>query len=379
MVKRGAIHFGVGISEKTGEIVKSEGCKKVILLTDKGVVGAGISAKIEKSLEKSGIEYVTFDKIEADAPGEIIEACVETARSNNVDGIVGVGGGSVLDSSKATECLLSNPGKLTDFFDNPPTEHLYPLFLLSTTSGTGADLTSSSVIHDPTTNRKRSLPGAAGCADHSIIDPELTLGCPKSVTLFCGMDVLGHALAMYTQKNIPEYADPSLETVFKRVADYLRRAVDDGSDLEARVQMSYACMIAGMTMKDVKCHLDHMIAQEAAPMAHLPHGLLVALAMPVTLKYVTRAYPERVKRIMTYLGFVYPDNMSSEEIGEKAYADMKKWLRSFGINDFSSYYKMTEKDMATFKKNCQAVACWGNQPFEYDDKDLDDILALYTE
>lgn len=378
MLRRGAIHFGVGESEKTGLYAREDGMTKALVVTDPGVKRSGAVDQVCESLEKEGIDYAVFDEIAVDAPVDIIEECSRFARENHVDGVIGVGGGSVLDSSKCTDIFLSYPQKtLEDLLEHPPKTHSLPLFLLSTTSGTGADISNSCIIHDPKTDRKLVLAAEAGCADRSIIDPALTIGCPSKVTLYCGLDVLSHAIGMYTNWRIPEYADCQLETVFKRVSDFLGRAVKNGEDMEARIQMSFACMTAGMLMKDVKCHLDHMLGQEAAPVCHLPHGLLVGLALPVTLKYTAKVFPDRVKTINTALGFSYSDSMTGEELGEKAAADMRLLLEHFGVGPFSSYYKMTEQDIAQLRKNCKICACWGNQPFSYTDEDLDAIIKEY--
>jgi alcohol dehydrogenase len=239
--------FGEGTSLQTGERLKALGCKKVLAVYDKGVKQAGITEKIIESIKEQGIEVAVFDGVKADPPDTMIDEGAEVGRKAGVDGVVGIGGGSTMDTAKTINLLLNNPGKVQDYMGTG--KELKPgknLILLPTTSGTGSEVTMFAVITDTADeNKKKGLAGPLVRANLAIVDPVLTAGMPPSITADTGMDAYAHAVEAIMGNNRNPMSDLLGEQAISLVMRYLPKAVKNGKDMEARTQMSYAAMLAG--------------------------------------------------------------------------------------------------------------------------------------
>lgn len=317
-VSANPILFGVGTSKEVGKKAKEFGCKKVLLVYDKGVEAAGLADKIIGYLKDSEIEVVSYNGVQADPPDWSVIEAANLGLENKVDGVIGLGGGSSLDTAKAANVLQTNPFPLHQYFGrfSAPMKAGLPLIVIPTTAGTGSECTPGGVITDTVNNVKTNVNGIGCQVKLGICDPELTLGLPKSVTASTGLDALCHAMESYTSIWNNPFAGLMGEKAIQLVGKSLLRAYNNGpNDLEARTDMMEAATMGGMSMMGPLCHFGHDIGRALGAYYHVPHGTACVMTMPQVLEYIAPAVPEKVTYIAQCLGAEIAENASAEEIG----------------------------------------------------------------
>ena len=264
------ITFGPGASEEAGWEMKRLGAKRVMIVSDAGVVQAGITGKIQRIIEAEGIECEVFDRVHVEPTLESLQEAADFATDGGFDGFVGVGGGSSLDTAKVANLVATHPAPVTEYIYPPlgsghkPPAPLKPLLGIPTTAGTGSEATEIAALDIPEQRTKAAISDPFLRPDHGIVDPLLTRSMPSDVTAACGLDVVGHAAESFTA--LPYNSRPAPGTPEDRppfqgsnpVSDlwaakaleygglYLRRAVADGDDMEARGNMMLAASLAGI-------------------------------------------------------------------------------------------------------------------------------------
>lgn len=342
------VFFGAGSSSQAGEKVKELGCEKVICITDKGVKESGIADKIVKYLREAGIKVILYDRTLPDPPDYIIEECAKIAKDEQVDGVVGVGGGSSLDTAKGVNVLLGNPLPITSYLDR--SKKRLPgktLVLIPTTAGTGSEVTSVSVITNTKINKKGGVSGTGCISTLSLVDPELTVGLPASVTAATGMDAFSHVAESLTSKLANPFADILAERAIMIIKRYLPLAVREGSNMTARTNMSLAAMLGGMTLKDAPTHIGHSIAHVLGSKLHISHGVGCAIALPEVIEYVADAVPEKVKLIGKAMGLDV-DSLSAREMGREVPEAIRRLNKDVGIP--------TLRELKVEKASLEAIA-----------------------
>lgn len=326
--------FGEGASEQVGERVKGLGCARVICIYDEGVRKAGSVDPVVRSLNNAGLEVVRYDGVVPDPPDTAVNECGELAREEKVDGVVGVGGGSTLDTAKGVNVLLGNPGNIQTYFAGPdmtPHKPGRPLVLIPTTAGTGSEVTCVSVIGNTATKLKGSVVGPATAASLAIVNPLLTFSMPPHVTAGTGMDTFSHALEAYTSAQSNMLSDLLAEEAIGLVARYLPRAVRNGSDSEARTKMSFACLVAGMAFNDAIPHFGHAFANTMGALHHIPHGMCCAIAQPGVIEVVAPIMPQKVRRVGQLIGLSLVEDASPEELGREVSHRIVAFTREIGL------------------------------------------------
>ena len=322
--------FGPGSSETTGERLKDMGCKKALVVFDAGVKAAGIADKIIAAIESAGLETVCFDEVQADPPDWSAEAAGKLAVDSGADCVVGVGGGSSLDTAKAAKMLITNPPPLKQYYgrEGVVTKPSVPLFVIPTTAGTGSECTPGGVITDTERGIKVNISGVGCSVTLGIVDPNLTLGLPKKVTAFTGMDALCHCTESYTSARTNSFSDVYGREGTKLVAKFLKRAYNDGSDIEARSGMMLAASFGGMAMSGALCHMSHDIGRSLGAKFHIPHGNGCAACLPQVIERVAVVFPERVRFIAECFDCEIADDATPEEIGAAAKEAMRDLIKS---------------------------------------------------
>ncbi|MGI9953134.1 iron-containing alcohol dehydrogenase [Moorellaceae bacterium AZ2] len=326
------ILFGVGAIEQVGERVKGLGCKKVMLVTDGGLKSAGVVDEVVKHLTSAGLGVVQYDKVPSDAPDYAIEEGASIARAEGVDGIVGVGGGSVLDTAKAVNVLLTNPPPITDYYGvNVGKNPGKVLVLAPTTSGTGSEVTAISVVSDSRNNKKGGVIGHYCTATLAIVDPALTVKLPPALTAGTGMDAFSHAAEALTSGFANPISDIFAERAIQLITKYLPIAVENGSDITARTNMALASLIAGIAFNDALPHFGHAIAHTMGARFHVHHGTACALAIAPVIAHVAALLPDKVRIIGRAMGLDLKDDMPAEELGQQVAAAIKSFSAKVGI------------------------------------------------
>ena len=325
------ILFGYGASEQTGVKVKELGCKKVLVVHGKVIKRTGIADKIIGSLEREGLEVIAFDKVTPDPPAAMIEEGAALAKSEGVDAIVGLGGGSALDAAKGINVLMGNPSPIIQYFDKSiPLKPGKVLVLIPTTAGTGSEANAISVVSDTDANIKSGVIGPPCVASLAIVDPTFTVGLPAEITAITGMDAFAHGVEALTSIAANPVSDILAERVIKLVYENLPKAVQDPDDREARANLSLAAMIAGMAFNDAPPQLGHAIAHTLGAVYHVSHGILCSIALPVVIEYIADAAPDKLKIAAGAMG-VKVDGLSAAETGKVLADTVREFTKNLGL------------------------------------------------
>ncbi|MBQ9858036.1 MAG: iron-containing alcohol dehydrogenase [Oscillospiraceae bacterium] len=342
--------YGTGSSKTVGQQLVKFGCKKVIVVYDKGIEAAGIVAKILGYIEEAGIEIVKYGDCLSDAPDYTINEAGALARKENVDGVVAVGGGSSLDTGKGVCILLSNEPPIQQYFAQPSKPpagditNLKPLILLPTTAGTGSEVTPGGAVADTEHNTKENFvcPISLG-----IIDPELTLGLPASVTATTGMDAFCHAFEAVTSNDPNPFSNLYGGKALSLVAKYLARACKDGSDLEAREGLHLAATMASMSILGPFCNIPHDTGAVICMDHNIPHGIAVSACLPEIIKFIAPACPEKLRIVAKAFGL---EDVSDAEIGDKLSEAVLNLMNEVNMPPLSKFIKTKEDLLASVPK-----------------------------
>src|SRR5215211_3213420 len=338
------ITFGPGASEEAGWEMKRLGAKRVMIVSDAGVVQAGITGKIQKIIEAEGIECEVFDRVHVEPTLESLQEAADFAADGGFDGFVGVGGGSSLDTAKVANLVDTHPAPVTEYIYPPlgsghkPPWPLKPLLGIPTTAGTGSEATEIAALDIPEQRTKAAISDPFLRPDHGIVDPLLTRSMPPDVTAACGLDVICHAAESFTAKpyssrlapKTPEDRPPFQGS--NPISDiwagnaleygglYLRRAVAEGTDMEARGNMMLAASIAGIGFGSAGTVIPHACAYPIASLKHtfrspgypdepfVPHGFAVIATAPAAFRFTYPASPKKHRQAAEFLtGEPFPD------------------------------------------------------------------------
>ena len=315
------ILFGIGSSKEIGKKFKEWGCTKILAVYDMGIKKAGVVDKILDILHEAGLETVCYDNVQADPPIWSVEEAGALAVKEKCDGVVGIGGGSSLDTAKGAKLLITNPPPLRQYFGRVGvvTKPSVPLIVVPTTAGTGSECTPGGVITDTEKNIKTNIAGTGCTVTLGVVDPELTVGLPRFITAYTGFDALGHCAEAYTSRLANSICSCIAREGISLIGKYLVRACNDGNDLEARAGMSLAASLGGMAMSGPYCHLAHDIGRSLGTKFHVPHGNGCCATLPQVLQLVAPVKTEEVKFISEALGVPVPEGASAEEVGNCAY------------------------------------------------------------
>lgn len=364
------LKFGVGARFELGHDLAQTGARRVLVVTDPGVAATGAPAELAESLAAAGLEAIVFDRSRVEpTDGSLIEA-IDFGRSEGpFDAIVAIGGGSSIDTAKAVNLLTTNEGELMDYVNAPvgqgraPAHALLPLIAIPTTTGTGSESTTICVLDVVSQHVKTGISHARLRPTMAIVDPQLTLTQPASVTAASGLDILCHALESYTARPYTSYehkqpgervpycganpiADMWSEKALRLMATSFRAAVQHGDDLEARTQMAMAATFAGLGFGNAGVHIPHANAYPIAgrvrdfrpdgygpdggPADHamVPHGMAVSLSAPAAFRFTFDASPDRHVRAAELLA---PTAQRPDDAAEFLPTVLAQVMRDVGI------------------------------------------------
>lgn len=292
---------GPGALARLGEILHELDVERPLLVTDPGVAAAGLVDRALEHLENA----VVFDGVRPNPDIALVDHGARVYAEADRDGLVGLGGGSSLDTAKAIGVVARHGGSILDYEwgRDPVEQRIPPTVAIPTTAGTGSEVTLWTVITDHDRKIKFNVGGTPLIAAHvGLIDPELTVGLPPAVTAATGMDALSHAIECYTCDYHQPFSDAVALQAIELVAQWLRRAVVDGSDLDARTNMAHAATLGGMAYGTESAGAAHAMSQSAGGVHDCPHGALTARVLGPVCEYNASAAPERYARIAQGLG-----------------------------------------------------------------------------
>jgi choline dehydrogenase len=297
---------GLGAISALADEVKSLGARRPLLVTDPGCVRAGLLEQAVAPLQAANVDFVVFDSVVPNPPIALVDEGAAVYARESCDGLIGLGGGSAMDTAKAIGVVAANGGSIRDFEwadPQPIRQRIPPTICVPTTAGTGSEVTLWAVITDPDRKIKFNVGGTAEIgAWVALIDPLLTVGLPAPVTAATGMDALAHAIECYTCAYAQPFADSVALLAMEYVNQYLRVAYAQGQNLEARYKMSMAAMLGGMAYGKESAGAAHAMSQSAGGVHDVPHGALTARVLGPVMEYNYMGEPQKFARIAQALG-----------------------------------------------------------------------------
>ncbi|WP_415717870.1 iron-containing alcohol dehydrogenase [Maridesulfovibrio sp.] len=306
---------------KVPESIKAQGLKKPLIVTDKGVVKVGLLKKVTDVLESEGIPYAVYDETVPNPNEKNAEDSFNLYKKEDCDCLIGLGGGSPMDTAKACGILATSGGTIDYYRGMGLLKAPLPFYIaIPTTAGTGSESTCAAIITNTKDDHHWKMVILDGrlLPDVAVIDPVLMLGLPPAITASTGMDAMTHAIEAYLSVGSMEYSNAlalgAIELVFK----YLGRAVGNGNDLEAREKMAYAQTMAGMAFSNAGLGLVHSMAHPLSAFYHIAHGFANAVCLPTVLDYNKSVCPEKMAKIAQLGGITdlgnYPEDAGVEVI-----------------------------------------------------------------
>jgi alcohol dehydrogenase class IV len=300
-------YFGVRAVEKVREAVKELNVSNALIITDKGVINTGLVDALMKELSSTTVKTSIFDEAEPEPTVESIEKAVKYLKEiKDVNFIIAVGGGSVMDTAKCANVVAMNGGSILDYEDdieNPrPIRKLLPLIAVPTTAGTGSEASIWAVFTDTKRKLKTSTADPKLIADVAILDPNMTKTMPPTLTAATGMDAFTHAIEAY----VSTYANPITDAfsiqAIKLIAENLRTAVEDGENMEARTNMILASFMAGSAFSNSSLGIVHTMAEALGGFYRISHGITNTLILPHVMDFNLSANVEKFMKIAEFMG-----------------------------------------------------------------------------
>lgn len=353
---------GVGSVKEVGNLSKNLGSKKVLIVTDAFLEKIGMAEQVKGILEEAGLKAVIFGGAEPNPTDKNVEAGFEIWKKEKCDGLVSLGGGSSHDCAKGIGLVASNGGKIHDYEGIDQSKNPFvPYVAINTTAGTASEMTRFCIITDSSRKIKMAIVDWRVTPGASINDPELMVGMPPSLTAATGMDALTHAVEAYVSTAATPLTDSAALMAIKLVAKYLPKAVANGSDMNAREQMSFAQFLAGMAFNNASLGYVHAMAHQLGGFYNLPHGVCNAILLPHVSKFNIIGNAERFADIAEAMGQNI-SGLSVNEAAQKAIDAIVALSVSVGIPTGLDALGVKEKDLEEMATNAKKDACQLTNP-----------------
>ena len=340
---------GDGAVLKLPSFIKNKGIKRVLVVTDKGLMNLHLLDPLFEELKKEGIEYFIYDGVQPNPTIPNIEECKDIYINNQCEGIIAFGSGSPMDCAKAAVARVVKPKQSVRKMRGYLKVHkkLPPFFAVPTTAGTGSETTLAAVVTDPTTHEKNAICDPCLRPKYAVLDPSLTIGLPPHITSTTGMDALTHAVEAYIGKSNVKSTIRYAEEATKLIYNNLEKAYNNGKDVEARKNMLIGSFYAGSAFTRAFVGYVHAIAHNLGGLYGTPHGLANAVILPYVLEwYGDKAY-KRLAKLADIIGITKED-MSVEEKGKLFIAEIRRMNKAMNIPEKFDFIK--EEDMKTLVK-----------------------------
>ncbi|MDX1756128.1 MAG: iron-containing alcohol dehydrogenase [Marinobacter sp.] len=300
-----------GASRQIGERALALGMARPLLVTDAGVLAAGILEAALESLRSAGQTVAVYSDVVADPPDHIIGDALSAARTHQCDGVIGLGGGSAMDTAKLVALLIRSPQSLSNAYGvgNAKGDRL-PLIQVPTTAGTGSEVTPIAIVTTGETT-KAGVVAPQLLPDLAVLDAELTVGLPPAVTAATGIDAMVHAIEAYTSRHRKNpYSDMLAREALRLLSGAIETAVKQGQNIAARNDMLLGAMLAGQAFANAPVAAVHALAYPLGGIYHLPHGLSNALVLPHVMRF---NQPEADHLYRELAPLVLPDQSTSTD------------------------------------------------------------------
>lgn len=357
------VFFGEGALKDAASELSVLG-KKALIVTGKVITKTGLTKEVQNILSSLKIESVIFNDLPGEPDDKMIISGVQVFKSENCDFIIGLGGGTPLDTAKAISAMSVLPGKMIDYKGKELNGNFAPLVLIPTTAGTGSEVTRYFVFTNTGTKEKLLFKGDALLPKIAIIDYTYTISSPLSITLATGMDALCHAIESYTCRKANPLTDMYCLDAVKRIFKYLPRACADGNDKEARKNMSLAAYEAGVSINGAPTTIIHGMSRPIGACFHVPHGISNAMLAVECLRAVLDGCYEKFAALALAIGAANESD-DPKTGAEKFLAALEKLtielkvptLREYGLN-LEEFAAMEEKMAGDSVASGSPANCW---------------------
>ncbi|MFC1949383.1 iron-containing alcohol dehydrogenase [Chloroflexota bacterium] len=338
--------MGANTIDGIGEIVRDLGAAKALIVTDIGVSKAGLLDKVKSSLEKNECKYDVFDGCEPNAPISVIEQCSQKVTDEGHDLLIGIGGGSVMDTTKVVSVIAASGIKALDLLPpGKPIKKVIPKILVPTTAGTGSEWSNLANVTDDSEGLKKLMQFKQFWADAVILDPEMTLNLPQNITAETGMDALSHGIESYVCAASSIVSDMFAEAAIKLVADNLRLAYAKGNKhIEARYKMAIAASLAMKAGEISSTGLGHFIDSFIVSKVHISHGAALTILLPHVMEFNLIAAPGKFARIAELLG-EQTSGLSTMDAAQKSVEAVRRLAQDIGLTQRLGDVGITEADI----------------------------------
>lgn len=354
--------FGEGAVEEVGELMKSLGGKKVMIVTDAFLAQNGMADRIQGILNAAGVDSVVFGGAEPNPKDVNVEAGLVVFQENACDSIVSLGGGSSHDCAKGIGLVASNGGKIHDYEGVDKSHNpMCPMIAINTTAGTASEITRFCIITDTSRHVKMCIIDWRVTPQIAINDPILMKGMPPSLTAATGMDALTHAVEAYVSTAANPLTDAAAQMAITMITQYLPKAVANGDYMKARDKMAYGQYLAGIAFNNASLGYVHAMAHQLGGVYNLPHGVCNAILLPHVEEFNLIGNANRFRDIAKDMGENI-EGLSTMDAARKAIAAIRQLSQQVGIPENLRSLGVKEEDFEIMAENAMKDACSATNP-----------------
>ncbi|RBW68478.1 iron-containing alcohol dehydrogenase [Bacillus taeanensis] len=370
------IIFGKGAIRQVGESCLRLGAKKVLIVSDSGVIKAGWLDHIIENCKKAGLDYAVFYDLSTNPTSDNVEAGCQQYYREECDAVLGIGGGSALDVAKAIAIIATNGGDICDYEGiDKVTRPLPPLVMVSTTAGSGSEVSQFAIIVDVRRKKKMTIVSKSLVPDIAIIDPYTLVTKDRLLTASTGMDVLSHAIEAYVSVAATPLTDVQAKNAISLVSTYLRPSAASKTNEEAKNGMAMASLQAGLAFSNAILGAVHAMSHAIGGRYPISHGDINAILLPYVMEFNLIAAPKRFKDITSLLGENI-QGLSDIDAGRKGIEHVKQLAIDIGVPECLSDLGVNREEIIAMSEAALEDACMITNPR---DMTLDDVSKLFQQ
>ncbi|WP_342572725.1 iron-containing alcohol dehydrogenase [Paenibacillus sp. FSL R5-0749] len=366
--------MGRGCLQEASQMIGQMGICKALVVSDRQLITSGVAEQVLSILRKSGLDYVVYDEVQPNPTCQNVHDGHRLFQDHGCDAIISIGGGSPQDAAKGIGIVATNGGHIREYEGLHQSKHKsVPLVAFNTTAGTSSEVTMNYVITDEERKVKMVMVDRNSLVSLSVNDPELMLSKPASLTAATGMDALTHAVeAMVTPGGFTVTSATAAAAV-ELIFEYLPRAVRDGSDLEAREHMTYACFLGGIAFNNAGLGYVHAMAHQLGGVYDLPHGVCNAMLLPYVEELNAKHVPGKFRHIAKAIGMDVKGR-SDEECSDYVIGAIRQLSKEVGIPEKLSELGVKDPDVELLADNAMKDACAPGNPYQ---PSKDEVMELF--
>jgi alcohol dehydrogenase class IV len=368
---------GSGSSEKVGEESKKLGVKKGLIVTDEVLSKLGVLEGTKKVLSENKIQFAVYDKISTEPTVDYVKEGLKTYRENGCDFLIAIGGGSAIDTAKAIAVMVTNPGSIEDYkgLNKIPGKGV-PLIAIPTTGGTGSEVTVFTIITDTKTDVKMLIGSPFIMPQVAIVDPLLTLSCPRGLTAAVGIDALTHAIEAYVSVKAQPMSDIFCLSAIELISGNLRQAWANGNNVEAREKTMLGALQAGIAFSNASVALVHGMSRPIGAYFHVAHGASNAALLGVVAEFSLIGNPTRYAHIARAMGenITGLNDLEAAQLAAKAIKQLIKDIKIPSLKALGVEKEKLDQLAPRMAEDAIASGSPGNNPRQ---ATKDEIVELY--